>query len=194
MLTGWLETRDWAPTPGTAAWEQEARRYERAVARQRKEARRGPGSGPPRRPRRWLLLSLGLGAVVVALSLVFGRQERDSTGVVAATPTSGPETISENTDHPPQADLNSDTTCAAEPPIDTVVAKGTLTNRSSETSSYSIHVSFNDQAGVRFGEGSTFHRDVRAGESVQWEASGFTSFPGPGWTCEVVSIERFASR
>jgi hypothetical protein len=140
-----------------------------------------------------MLVPLGLVAGLVAIALAAGPPDDDPQGVTAGPPTSGPETISDNTTHPPQDDLNGDTACSVEG-FRGVLAKGTLTNHSSKTSSYTIHVSFNDDAGVRFAEATAFHNDVRAGESVQWDASGFAPPSGEAWTCEVVSVERFASQ
>ena len=55
-------------------------------------------------------------------------------------------------------------------------------------------MSFNDAAGVRFAEASDFHSDVRAGETVRWDASTPTTPAEGAWTCEVVSIARFSSQ
>jgi hypothetical protein len=101
--------------------------------------------------------------------------------------------VSDNTTNPPQADLNGDTECTIGQ-FGSVAAKGTLTNHSSQTSAYMIQVSFNDAAKVRFAEGSDFHNDVRAGETVLWEASGHVDPVDGPWTCDVVSVERFASQ
>lgn len=184
--------RDWAPAPGTTAWEMEAAAYERAVERQRKE-RGGPGSGGGRRRRRWLLVPLGLVAALVAIGLLVGPTKDDAVSSRSATPTSGPESVSDNETHPPQADLNGDTECTLDE-LGSVVAKGTLTNHSSKTSSYMMQLSFNDAAGVRFAEAPVFHSDVRAGETVRWEASGLTRPVDGAWTCDVVSVERFSSQ
>lgn len=185
--------RDWAPAPGTTAWENEAAAYERALERQRKERGGGTGRGGGRRRLRWVLVPLAIVAALVGIGLIVGPPEDESARVAAATPTSGPETVSDNTVHPPQADLNDDTECALDQ-LGGVMARGTLTNHSSQTSSYMIHVSFNDEAGVRFAEAPVFHNDVRAGETVRWDASGFTRPVGASWTCEVVSVERFSSQ
>lgn len=184
--------RDWAPTPGTTAWEKEAAAYQRAVERQRKE-RGGSGSGGGRRRLRWLLAPVGIVAALVAIGLLVGPTEDDAESPASATPTSGPETVSDNTTHPPQADLNGDTECTLDE-LGSVAAKGTLTNHSSQTSAYTLQVSFNDEAGVRFAEAPVIHNDVRAGETVRWDASGFARPEGSAWTCEVVSVERFSSQ
>lgn len=105
----------------------------------------------------------------------------------------GPETASGNTSNPPQADLNSDIECVTDATTGWVSANGTLTNHSSETSSYMISVSFNDASGTRFEESTAFNNDVRSGETAVWNAAGINEAPGDGWTCAVVSVERFAS-
>lgn len=130
---------------------------------------------------------------LVAIGLAAGPPDDDSEERSVGPSTSGPETISENTTHPPQDDLHGDTECSLND-LGWVRASGTLTNRSSETSRYMIQVSFNDEAGVRFAEAPAFHNDVRAGESVRWEAVAPTGPARTTWTCEVVSIERFASQ
>lgn len=137
-------------------------------------------------------MPLGIVAVLVAV-FAMGPPERTTEQVATGTPTSGPESISDNASNPPQADLNGDTECAVDD-LGWVTARGTLTNHSSQTSSYIIHLSFNDGAAVRFAEAPAFHNDVRAGETVRWDAPTFTRPAEGAWTCEVVSIERYASQ
>jgi hypothetical protein len=140
-----------------------------------------------------VLVPLGIVAVLTAVALVVGPPEQTTEQRTTGTPTSGPESISDNASNPPQADLNGDTECTVDD-FGGVVAKGTLTNNSSKTSSYMIQVSFNDAAGVRFAEAPAFYNDVRAGETVLWDTPAFTRPVEGAWTCEVVSIERFSSQ
>ena len=209
--------RNWAPPPGTNWWDDEDKAYERAARRQRKaEGRR---TGRPRRPRwTWLLPPIAVLGFLTAAAVAVGSPDEEDEQVAldmeasgatttsipapvssetdaaaGTTPASIPETVSDNATSPPQADLNSDTECVLDT-LGWVTAQGTLTNHSSETSFYMIHVSFNDEAGVRFGEAPAVHNDVRAGETVRWDATAPESAPAGPWTCEVVSIERFASQ
>lgn len=210
--------RNWAPPPGSNWWDDDEKAYDRTVRRQQKEA------GVPlwRRSRRrsrwtWLLPPIALLAFLTAGAVAMGSAEdgdhvslRSDTSLVtpsssvtetappevattAPAATSIPESISDNTTNPPQADLNGDTECVIGT-LGWVTAQGTLTNHSSETSSYMMQVSFNDEAGVRFAEAPTAHSDVRAGETVRWDASAPQGAPAGPWTCEIVSIERFASQ
>ena len=180
--------RDWAPAPGSSPWEQEAEAYARARDEQRQEARE---VRPRRRRMRWILTPLGVVGCLVAIGLAAGGPADDSTKGAgpssrAATPIAG------SSDHPPQDDLNADTTCSLDT-VGSVVAQGTVTNHTVGTSGYRLHVAFTDDAGVRFAEGAAFREYVRAGETVEWEANGFTPPAGTTWTCEVVSIERYSS-
>lgn len=85
-------------------------------------------------------------------------------------------------------DLNDDFECADEWLF--VSGRGTLTNRGSETASYSISVTFHDASHVRFTEGSAYASNVRVGETVAWESIGFESSPPEGWYCELVAVTR----
>lgn len=211
--------RDWAPPRGSNWWDEEDdKAYDRAVRRQQKE-RGVPFWRRSRRRPRWVwalppIATVGfLTAAFVAMgSTDDGEAVSLQTGTspsapspssteppppevsaTAAPATSIPESVSDNTTNPPQADLNGDTECTLDE-IGWVTAQGTLTNHSSETSSYLIHVSFNDEAGIRFHEASAFHNDVRSSETVRWAAFPPHRAPEGPWTCEVVSIERFASQ
>jgi hypothetical protein len=211
--------RDWAPTPGSNWWDEDDKAYDRAVRRQQKER----GVPFRRRSRRrplwtWALPPIAVLGFLTAAAVAMGSPDDDGDGVSLQTATSLsapspstteslppdvtttappaasiPESISDNSTNPPQADLNGDTECVLGS-LGWVTAQGTLTNHSSETSSYMIHVSFNDEAGVRFAEAPTVHNDVRAGETVRWDATTPQGAPAGSWTCEVVSIERFASQ
>jgi hypothetical protein len=129
----------------------------------------------------------------VAISLGMRALADDPPLVLPDVENPGPETVSRNTANPPQADLHDDLACELSQ-VGWVVAKGTLTNRSSTTSTYMLVVSFNDADGVRFAEAPALHNDVRAGESVRWDAIAPTPPPPGTWTCDIVSIERFASQ
>jgi hypothetical protein len=211
--------RDWAPPPGSNWWDEDDKAYDRVVRRQQKE-RGVPFWRRSRRRSRWtwVLPPIAVLAFLTAAAVAMGSTDDDGDTVSLQTPTSLsapspsttetpppevtttappttsiPESISDNTTNPPQADLNGDTQCVLDE-IGWVTAQGTLTNNSSKTSSYTIHVSFNDEAGIRFHEASAFHNDVRASETVRWEAFPPHRAPAGPWTCEVVSIERFASQ
>lgn len=177
--------------PGSTAWERDAAAYERALEGQRAAAGKRPGRR--RRRLKWVLVPVCIVAVLAAAALAMGPPDPPTEQVATDTPTRGPESISDNASNPPQADVNGDTECAVDD-LGWVVASGSLTNHSSQTSSYTIHVSFNDGAAVRFAEAPAFHNDVRAGETVRWDAPTFTRPAEGAWTCEVVSIERFASQ
>lgn len=190
--------RDWAPTPGSNWWDEDDKAYERAVRRQQKAA--GIRPRRRRRPRwTWVLPPIAVLGFLTAAAVAVGSPD-DGEDVAlemdaspGATTTSIPESISDNTTNPPQADLNGDTECTIGT-IGSVMARGSLTNHSSTTSSYTIHVSFNDAAGVRFAEAAAAHIDVRSGETVLWDATPYVPPVDGAWTCEVVSIERFASQ
>lgn len=212
--------RDWAPPRGANWWdEHDDKAYDRAVRRQQKQRGVPFWRRSRRRPRwTWVLPPISVLGFLTAAAVAMGSPDDDGDTVslqtapspsapspsttqslppdvttTAPPATSIPESISDNTTNPPQADLHGDTECVLGT-IGWVTAQGTLTNRSSTTSWYMIHVSFNDEAGVRFAEASAVHNDVRAGETVRWDATAPQSAPAGPWTCEVISIERFASQ
>src|SRR5690606_25651181 len=107
----------WAPTAGASPWELEAEKYERALARQRRER----GCGPlrrRRRGRRWLVMGLLALAALVAIGAAVGPPDEEDTADheagnsdPASTASTGPESVSRNRANPPQQDLHDDTEC-----------------------------------------------------------------------------------
>lgn len=168
----------------------------------------GPGYPPPppahQAPRRRHgCLSLIGGAVVAVILLVVvisviaviasGGDEDDGDGDTAGTETTaaGPETNSGNEENPPPEDLDGEPTCTTEAGLGPV-ARGSLTNHSSELSGYLISVGFLDAAGTRVAEGTTAVNNVQPDQTANWEAPAFA--PDVQFaTCEVVSIERLAA-
>lgn len=106
---------------------------------------------------------------------------------------SGIETNSGNEENAPPDDIDDGWKCEVDS-LGQVQATGTLTNHSSETSSYSITVSFNEKGtNTRFGDGTAFVNSVRAGEKATWEAITFDEPPAAGFTCEITEVDRYAS-
>jgi hypothetical protein len=170
-----------------------------------------PYPPPPmaQKPNRGCLWWLGLGAAGFLGLIVIGAivgiaagtddtgDDDRSTGTTAAAAGAttvpaeeGIETDSNNTDNPPPADINDDLSCATEQFMGPV-ARGTLTNHSSQLSGYMITVGFLDGAGTRVADGTAFVNSVQAGQTATWEAPALN--PNVQFeTCEVVSVERMA--
>jgi len=100
------------------------------------------------------------------------------------------ETDSDNEAHPPPADINSDFACSRDA-LGFVVAGGTVTNHSSETSTYSIFVVF-EQGGVRLNDARAYVADLQAGQTARWQATALSSTDGE-LACRVQEVERRAS-
>jgi hypothetical protein len=139
-----------------------------------------------------------IGAIVLVISIAALASSGDdddtsndsSSDTTAAATDAGPETDSNNTEHPPPADINGEPDCTTDPALGPV-ARGTLTNHSSELSGYMISVDFEDGAGTRVAEGTAFVNNVQPNQTANWEASSLE--PDVQFeTCEIVSVERLA--
>lgn len=69
-------------------------------------------------------------------------------------------------------------------------ASGTINNKSSKTSNYTISVKFKDKQGNSVSEGiAPVIKDVEAGKTAKWELTGAESAKGP-LTCEITKVGR----
>lgn len=134
-----------------------------------------------------LLIALGvLAAIAVVGAIVANSGGDDGDTDTADTTVRGPESQSGNEENPPPADLNNHecTRNAAGP-----LATGTLTNHSSKLAGYMISVDFENEAGTRVAEGTSFVNHVQPGQTTNWEVSSASPHVDAP-NCEVVSIER----
>jgi hypothetical protein len=67
-----------------------------------------------------------------------------------------------------------------------------ITNRSSDTSNYSINLEFVDPSGKRLSEGIAATNNLASGQSTTQEASGFEEVSGE-FKCKFTEITRYAS-
>jgi hypothetical protein len=93
-----------------------------------------------------------------------------------------------NSKHPPQDDISTDFSCTTDS-SGNMQASGQLTNHSSDTSTYTISVSFR-QNGSEVGTGSDLLPSVDAGQNATWTATSFTPAEG-SFTCKITEVERF---
>jgi uncharacterized protein DUF4190 len=139
-----------------------------------------------------VLGSIGAVMLVISIAAIAGSSSDDDTSsdTTAAATDDGPETDSGNTEHPPPADINGEPDCTTDPALGPI-ARGTLTNHSSELSGYMISVDFEDGTGTRVAAGTAIVNNVQAGQTANWEAAALD--PDVQFeTCEVVSVERLA--
>jgi hypothetical protein len=93
--------------------------------------------------------------------------------------------------HPALADIDQTTKTCAIDDADYLTYGGTLTNHSSGTSDYTIHVDFVAN-GIRVADGVTFVNHVASGQTAQWSVNSLSQVPSPS-TCRITSISRMAS-
>jgi hypothetical protein len=150
----------------------------------------------------WLGLGTAafVGLIVVISIVAIAASDSDddndaSTGTTAAGDSEGPITNSGNTEHPPTEDIEL-SQCG--PGIGNaaggnfVGATGTITNHSSEPSTYLGSVEFVDAGGTRYAESPIASNAVAPGQTVEWSAPTLTE-AREGTQCNVTEIERVAS-
>jgi hypothetical protein len=86
------------------------------------------------------------------------------------------------------------TSCDVDNTLNTMVATLHVTNNSSERSEYAIDVVFNDEAnGNQLGTGFAIVNNLDPDQETDVDADSLESAPAGGFTCDVVSVDRFAS-
>ena len=173
----------------------------------------GPAYPPPppqhAQPRRkggcfrWIGIAtvafLGLIVVIVIVAIASSGGDDDddtSTGTTeAGQTTEGPETDSGNEDNPPPEDIEL-TECG--PGVGNSAggnfagAAGTITNHSSEPSTYVFTVEFVTADGTRYSESAGAANAVAPDQTVEWNAPTLDD-AREGTECRVTEVERFAS-
>lgn len=143
---------------------------------------------------------VGLVIVIAVVAIAAGGGDDEngvtSTGTTeAGETTEEPESNSGNEENPPQADIEL-TGCGAgvaNPAGGSLAgATGTITNHSSEPSSYLFSVEFATPDGSRFAESPGSANAVAPNQTVEWGAPTVEQFRD-GTQCRVTQVERFAS-
>jgi Domain of unknown function (DUF4190) len=143
---------------------------------------------------------IGVGTLAFAIVIGVSVSHRSSgrlANVVSATPTTGVATLSRNTAHPPQRDVDL-SACDLSSDVLGVQREATahliVTNHSSRQSTYIITVTFQDKTGVQIASGSAFVQNVDPGQTAKYDAHGYLTEPAPAsLRCSVKDVERFAS-
>lgn len=103
-----------------------------------------------------------------------------------------PVTSSDNTANPPTADVTVDA-CEVDE-FGFVTVPLTVTNHSSEASSYFITIEVTDANDVRVGEALGSVDTLRPEQTAQVDAAGFDDLSGAGAvTCTLLRVERFSA-
>lgn len=143
---------------------------------------------------RWTLLAIA--AIVVVAGIAEGSNSSNSSSSSGnsasdsspSAPASGIATSSNNTSHPPQADVDEGWKCTSDDVG--MKATGTVTNHSSKTSTYTIHFDFTDSTtGVRAGDAEAIVNEVQSGQTASFEATSFTNASG-SFKCALTSVDR----
>jgi hypothetical protein len=103
----------------------------------------------------------------------------------------GALTSSGNMSHPPQDDVKI-TSCSVDSTLNFPSAKLTITNHSSQPSSYMIQIEFVNSSGARVSDGYAAENTVRPGQTVYATAQGTDQVQGQV-VCKAVSVDRIAS-
>jgi hypothetical protein len=128
--------------------------------------------------------------LVAALVLVASACAAETETPAAEAADEGPQTNSGNDTNPPPDDVEL-TDCIADD-VGWIKASGTITNHSSEASTYFINVEFVASDGVRYAEGIATSSTVAPDQTAEWEASGLTE-AREATTCNVTAVDRYAS-
>jgi hypothetical protein len=147
------------------------------------------------------LLPLAL-LVIIGLSVAASSGGSDEDPPVAAggEDTGGEDTGGEDTgvrsssgnEENPPADDVSVTSCEADD-VGFMVAKGTVTNNSSEASDYIIEIAFESSDGAtQYGTGSAFVSGLEPGQNTPLDANSLTEAGGE-FVCRITEVDRFAA-
>jgi hypothetical protein len=110
-------------------------------------------------------------------------------GAVAGSNSSTPGSGTKS--HPATADI-SITSCAVDPTLHIPMAKGTITNHSSQTSDYTFTISFLNPAETVVSQGAGVENNIASHQMATFSVDGDTQVSGP-LACKVVNVTRFAS-
>jgi hypothetical protein len=124
-------------------------------------------------------IAIGFGAVLLLVA-------RDDDHEPATSVIDGIESRSGDTKNPPQRDVVPGMDCSVE--IGVLKAGGQLTNHSSDTSTYSLLVAWENN-GVRIADATTVIEFLAPGASAEWDATGLGN-GNSATTCRIVRIER----
>jgi hypothetical protein len=94
-----------------------------------------------------------------------------------------------NSKHPPQDDISTDSMKCTTDSSGNMQASGTVTNHSSNTSTYTVTISFR-QNGSEVGTGTDVLPSVDAGATATWTANSVTTANG-SFTCKITEVDRF---
>ncbi|MFJ1707113.1 hypothetical protein [Kitasatospora sp. NPDC088346] len=131
---------------------------------------------------------LVVGVIVAIVVAVGGSGSGPSSP--ASSSASGPLTGSNNTDHPPAADVTvagCETNAAKFP-----VAHLEIRNNTSKASTYFVSVEFTNPSGTRLGEGIVSSAAVTPGQLVKTDVSDIVEVSG-AIQCRVTRVDRVAA-
>ncbi len=137
---------------------------------------------------------LGIGVVVAAGFLVKKGVDTVNSDAKAEQKVEDRTGISSNplffnAKHPPHDDVSSGSMQCTTDTSGNMQASGTITNHSSNASTYTISVSFR-QNGTEVGSGSDIVPSVSAGGTATWTANSVTTVDG-SFSCRITDVERF---
>ena len=135
--------------------------------------------------------SLLLVVLVIVIVLVAVNSGSKSTSTSTPSGSTSPLSGSNNTAHPPAADVTV-TSCRVDPSTNWPAARLEITNHSSKTSNYTVQVQFLNSSGTRVADGLAAASNVAPGERALETAQSLDTVSG-NVTCNVTSVERFAS-
>jgi hypothetical protein len=129
-----------------------------------------------------LLSTIGL---LVGLGLVAYLLLEDDNG--KGTVIDGIESSSNDTEHPPQRDIDGDIDCQID--VRVVRASGQVTNHTSQVVSYQLITAW-ERDGRPIAESTAIVESVPPGGTRTWEVSAGAQNPPPSTTCRVLRIDR----
>lgn len=137
-----------------------------------------------------VLAVLGIIAVVVLIAVAADEAEEAVDRVRVSE--EGVRSFSGNETNPPAEDVVV-TECATDE-LGYMVARGTVTNHSSEASDYFIEVAFeSEDEATQLATGNASLSSIGPGQDAPLEANSFTEAPGELLSCRVTEVNRFAS-
>jgi hypothetical protein len=134
----------------------------------------------------------GAFASLVLAGIISAAAGGSSKGSTSTKANGGVSTLSNNDDHPPQADAEL-TGCAPAQFLNYPQATVKVTNHSTKRSDYMVEVKFIDPSNTVVGTGAAIMSNVDPGQSALDTAGAVNVNNAAHFTCQISSVERFAS-
>lgn len=136
-------------------------------------------------------VSVAAGAALCLFAVAACGDDGDGGGDASPTPEETSESPGETPENPPEDDVTIES-CEADPSTSLPAAELDITNHSSKSSNYVVHVEFLDSSGDRVEETLAASNNVAPDQTSRVTAQGLTAAPAE-LTCNITEVVRTAA-